>query len=155
MAVGRRRAVSEVIATLLLIALTVTAAVLLFGFATGLFSNLTKGGPSYLVTGSGGMVVPGSTNSVAVLTITLHNDGGQPIVSVSASCGVPPFVANNCGGLLLSTPVPVGSSVTNSTTVRSFAGLPFIAGTSYTVTLMVTFDGGSTQVILISVRSIT
>src|ERR1700730_8284070 len=97
----KRRGVSDVIATLLLIAIAVVAAVLVYAFVTGLFSGFNKGGPSALVTASGEMTVPGSTSASGVLTLNLKNEGSQPVNKVAAACANPPFSSVTCNNIAL------------------------------------------------------
>jgi len=151
---AKRPGVSELVATLLLIALAVVAAVIFFAFASGLFSNLTKGGPSTLVTVQGQMVVPGSVGGTGVVTLVLYNGGTQPINAVAVSCNSSPFVPGGCAGFgpAFTTPIPVGHSATASVTVTSF-GSSFVAGSTYVMLVTATFDGGSQQIVLVNLRS--
>jgi flagellin-like protein len=159
---SKRRGVSPVIATLLLIAIAVAAAVILYAFVTGFLGNVTKGGPSYLVTGNGQMVVPGSTSLTGILSLTLRNEGSEPINGVAVACPSPPFSTVNCGGFIFTyggnqilpgNLLPVGALGTGAVGVTAAAAPGFTAGTSYQVTVTMTFVGGSTQIILISVPS--
>src|ERR1035441_7198732 len=84
---ARRHGVSELIATLLLIALAVAAAVLLYAFASGLLGSYTSGGPSSLVSASGQMTIAGSTSPTGVLTLNLRNEGSQSIKNIGVTCG--------------------------------------------------------------------
>ena len=158
--------VSPIIATLLLIAIAVVAAVILYAFVSGLVTNFTKGGPSTLVTGSGEMAVPGSTDMAGVLTVNIRNGGSQSISDISAVCTDPPFSTMNCGGLIFdyngnpiatsgapTTLLPVNQLGTGVAGVTASSLPGFTAGTSYQVELYITFVGGSTQIILISVPS--
>jgi hypothetical protein len=153
---------------LLLIALAVAAAVLLYAFATGLVGNLTRGGPSSLVTGSGEMIVPGSSDLTAIMSLNLRNGGSQKINSISVSCSSPPFVTSACtlalpspqlvfdySGLPISAlnPLPVNALGTASAVVSVAVGSVFAAGTTYTVLVAVGFVGGSIQDVAISVSS--
>ena len=66
----KRSAVSPVIATLLLIAIAVAAAIIVYAFVTGLIGGLTSSGASLVVV-SGSLTVPsGSGSGTLVVTIT-------------------------------------------------------------------------------------
>ena len=157
---SQRRGVSELIATLLLIAMVVVAAIVLFAFVTGLFSNLAKGGPSALVSASGEMTVPGSTSLSAILTLNLRNEGSQPIQSISATCANPPFSSTNCNNIVMdygsgpvspANPLPINALGSGSGLVLPTTA--FTAGTTYLVELTVTFVGGSVQIVAVSIGS--
>lgn len=159
---SKRRGVSPLVATLLLIAIAVVAAVILYAFVTGFVGNFQKGGPSYLVTGNGQMAVPGSTSMTGILSLTLRNEGSQPVNGVVVACPSPPFSAVNCGLLVFTyagNPIapgnllPVGALGAGSAGVTAAAAPGFTAGTNYQVTVTITFVGGSSQIILISVTS--
>jgi hypothetical protein len=162
---SRQHGISEVITTLLLIVLAVAAALVLYAFARGLLPGFTSGGPSSLVTGSGQMTIPGSTGVSAILTVTVRNEGSQPIQSITAICANPPFQNANC--TTPSTPPLTlqyqGSAVSasNLLAVNALASgsagvtaaTTFTAGTSYSVILTIRFVGGSTQTVVITVSS--
>src|SRR5580692_6808895 len=77
----KRSAVSPVIATLLLIAIAVAAAIIVYAFVTGLIGGLSTGASSNLVTLTGSISVPNGTGAgVAVLTI--RNSANAPVTSV-------------------------------------------------------------------------
>jgi flagellin-like protein len=84
-----RKAVSPVIATLLLIAIAVAAAIIVYAFVTGLIGGLT-GGNSGLIVESGTLSIPSGTavdNNLAgpqgSLVLTIKNSGSAPIATVS------------------------------------------------------------------------
>jgi flagellin-like protein len=152
---------AELIATLLLIAMTISAAVLLYAFVSGLFPSYTNGGPSTLVTATGQMTIPGSSGPLGVLTITVTNDGSAPISSITATCASPPFAIVNCipganfqykgAQVSAANPLPVNYFASGTVQVSAAAASSFTAGTSYVVTTTVIFVGGSTQVLLVNV----
>ena len=141
----KRRGVSELVATLLLIAIAVAAALVFFSFALGLFGHLTSGGgPSSLVTATGGLTVPGSTSTSGILTINVRNGNSQPITAVTLACESPPFSTVNCNGLVIDyggnpisvvNPIPLNQLGSGSGVVSAFVASPFVAGTTYTVEL--------------------
>gem|GEM_PF-6368140 len=151
------------VATLLLIAMVVVAAVLLYAFATGVFTNLTKGGggPSYLVTASGEMTVPGSTSPSGVLTLNFRNQGTISISKIAVACTNPPFNSINCNAIALDYSGSPVASPGNLLPPNAFASgsanvgatSTFTAGTTYLVSLTVTFINGSTQIVVVNVYS--
>jgi flagellin-like protein len=86
----KRSAVSPVIATLLLIAIAVAAAIIVYAFVTGLIGGLTSSGASLVVV-SGSLTVPSGTGpGTLVITVTnkasnamnavaVANDGANPV----------------------------------------------------------------------------
>lgn len=170
---SERVAVAEIVATLLLIAIAVLAAVVAYGFFTGFFGGLTSGGPSRLVSGTGQMNVPGTSDSTGVLTLNLRNDGSSVIQSIVVSCSTSYFAFPQCANppftmyyqpplmppmpVSAANPLPVGSTATGTASVAaclvSPCLTPFTSGTSYVVTMVVTFVGGSTQSVAVNVPS--
>src|ERR1700733_8581863 len=122
----KRSAVSPVIATLLLIAIAVAAAIIVYAFVTGLMGGLATGASSNLVTLTGSVSVPNGTGAgVAVLTI--RNSGNAPVTSAVITSFTPttgsmaiitcPSEANpglvlNYNSLAVSAanPLPIGST---------------------------------------------
>jgi len=156
------RGISEVITTLLLIVLTVAAALVLYAFASGFLPQLESGGPSSLVTGSGQMTVPGSTGASGILTISVRDEGSQPIKGISVACASPPFSTANCSipplvlqyqgsAVSASNPLAVNALASGNTGVT--ATTTFTAGTTYAVVVSILFVGGSTQTLVVSVPS--
>jgi flagellin-like protein len=159
---SKRRGISEVIAVLLLIVLTVAASVVLYSFARGLLPNLSSGGPSSLVTGGGQMTIPGFTGVSGILTVNLRNEGSKPISSISATCANPPFNTVNCStpsltflyqGSAISAFNPLPVNALASGTAGVIATTTFTAGTSYALILSIVFVGGSTQTVVLLVSS--
>ena len=159
---SKRHGVSEIVTTLLLIAMTVAAAVVLYAFASGFLPSFTSGGPSSLVTGTGQMTIPGSTGVSGILTVTVRNEGSHQIKSISAACTSPPFSTANCSAPSLTllyqgaavsaaNPLAINALATGSTGVTSTT--TFTAGTNYAVILTIDFVGGSTQILVLTVAS--
>jgi len=73
----KRSAVSPVIATLLLIAIAVAAAIIVYAFVTGLIGGLTSSGASLVVV-SGSLTVPSGTGS-GTLVVTVNNKASNAI----------------------------------------------------------------------------
>jgi len=79
---NKRRAVSPVIATLLLIAIAVAAAIIVYAFVTGLIGGLTTGSSSNLVAATATLTVPsGSGQGTVVISVT--NNANSPITGIS------------------------------------------------------------------------
>ena len=154
MKVSQRKAVSPIIATLLLIAIAVAAGIIVYVFVNGLAGNLTKSGGNQVTeqlsldayTSS----IPVGSNSSIILTV--RNTGTSSITLSSlylngASLG-------QCASSLISIGVgststltiggTAGLSCTPNTTFYSHGGASFTlsAGSSYQVKIVST-DGGT------------
>ncbi len=77
----KRSAVSPVIATLLLIAIAVAAAIIVYAFVTGLIGGLTSSGASLVVV-SGSLTVP-SGSGAGTLVITVTNKASNAMNAVA------------------------------------------------------------------------
>jgi flagellin-like protein len=73
----KRSAVSPVIATLLLIAIAVAAAIIVYAFVTGLIGGLTSSGASLVVV-SGSLTVP-TGSGLGTLVVTVNNKASNAI----------------------------------------------------------------------------
>jgi flagellin-like protein len=97
---ARRSAVSPVIATLLLIAIAVAAAIIVYAFVTGLIGGLSNGAGSNLYPTTATLVVPKGT-SPGTIVITVLNSGNSPVTGIQvalntgANTGI---VQNTVGG---------------------------------------------------------
>ena len=162
----KRTAVSPVIATLLLIAIAVAAAIIVYAFVTGLIGGLSTGAGSSLVTITGGISVP-TGSGAGTLVLSIKNGASNPIVGValtSLTSGglnyVPTpavgFTFNGAAVTALNT-LPVGSTAAAAIsynpgtagsspcgTAGTCAG-GFTSGTTYTALFTITFANGSTQ----------
>jgi len=78
---SKRRAVSPVIATLLLIAIAVAAAIIVYAFVTGLIGGLTSSGASLVVV-SGSLTVP-SGSGAGSLVVTINNKASNAINAIT------------------------------------------------------------------------
>jgi len=77
----KRAGVSPVIATLLLIAIAVAAAIIVYAFVTGLIGGLTSSGASLVVV-SGSLTVP-SGSGTGSLVVTVNNKASNAITQVT------------------------------------------------------------------------
>ncbi|MDG6970421.1 MAG: type IV pilin [Nitrososphaerota archaeon] len=138
MDVSKRKAVSPIIATLLLIAITVAAGVIVYIFVTGLSSNLTKSGGSQVTE----QISMDSYNfaSTTSLTVYLHNTGsetvnmtqfylgGSPITTAvtTGGCYAKPLAPTlTCTSTFTVTGVSAGESVTFKVITASGGIFPF------------------------------
>jgi flagellin-like protein len=78
----KRSAVSPVIATLLLIAIAVAAAIIVYAFVTGLIGGLSSGSGSSLVPVTASLLVPTGT-SPGTVAISVQNTANNPITGIS------------------------------------------------------------------------
>jgi hypothetical protein len=169
----KRLAVSPVIATLLLIAIAVAAAIIVYAFVTGLIGGLTGGGGSNLITVSGNLIVPTGTTT-GNLVLNLKNSAANPIVSVLAvfpTSMTGPGALNSCYGpippcnagavnfafnslpITVANPLPVGSETSATSAVTQTAASALQSGNSYSFTITVTFATGSPQTQLVSITA--
>jgi len=81
---NNRRAVSPVIATLLLIAIAVAAAIIVYAFVTGLIGGLTSSSGSSLITATASLTVP-SGNGPGILVISVTNNANSPITGIQVA----------------------------------------------------------------------
>jgi len=164
----RRVAVSPVIATLLLIAIAVAAAIIVYAFVTGLIGGLTTGSGSSLVTITGGISVP-SGSGAGTLVLSLKNGASNPITAITlqslynsntnyyclaSTTPNPPCpvagvdltlnFANSAGTIAAGNTLAVGSTASLSGTYSPKSG-SFSSGSTYTALILITFSSGSTQ----------
>jgi len=161
--VHKRSAVSPVIATLLLIAIAVAAAIIVYAFVTGLIGGLTTTGGSSLVQVSGTLTVP-SGSGAATLVVNVKNSANNPITIVTVSSDT----ANLANGIhavtsagntspngtpftIYSNTLPIGQSTSGVATIGAPSNV--IAGDTYTFTIVITFSAGSTQTQTLSVTA--
>jgi hypothetical protein len=172
---SRRLAVSPVIATLLLIAIAVAAAIIVYAFVTGLIGGLTGGGGSNLITVSGNLLVPSGTTT-GYLVINIKNSAANPITNVVAtfpSSFTGPSAGDTCFGpvatctagsvqftfgaaanpITAANPLPVGSETSATAAVTQTGAGLLQTGRSYSVSITVTFATGSPQTQLISITA--
>jgi hypothetical protein len=77
----KRPAVSPVIATLLLIAIAVAAAIIVYAFVTGLIGGLSSSAGSNLVTVTSSLTVPGGSGA-GLLVISIQNSANNPVTGI-------------------------------------------------------------------------
>jgi len=145
----RRKAISPIIATIILIVVTVVAGGFLYVYAMGMMHS---GAASQVANvQSAALVVPGGTGA-GTLTVTISNGGTVTIESVNvtnfAGAALSPPVQ------LITTPIAPGQSASGTLTSSQIAGLGnVVAGQSYELQLVVQYANGQTQVITTSVTA--
>ena len=147
MDIPRRKGVSPIIATLLLIAIAVAAGIIVYVFVNGLAGNLTKSGGNQVTeqislqsynfqnpsaSPSALTVYLGNTGTGSVEISTIYLDG-SPLTASSVPYSLTP-------GSCLSTTLFVGASC-SFTAGLSSGQQPFTSGTSHSVKI-ITSDGG-------------
>lgn len=159
----KRSAVSPVIATLLLIAIAVAAAIIVYAFVTGLIGGLTTSSNGLVVI-SGSLTVPGGSGAGS-LVVTVKNSASNPIsaISIGTDAGDSP-ASVVYGTTYIGSPLSSGGPGTGNpggSSVYVFSGsLPIgqttsvvgttggaTAGTTYTFTVSVYFTGSSSPTI--------
>jgi len=152
----KRKAVSPVIATLLLIAIAVAAAIIVYSFVTGLIGGLTTGGSSNQValtvsfnSVGGGVVVLSLKNTGSVATSALPTAIASFKVN-GVACGV----GAGCPAAAI-TWAPAGAVTPGSTATATWVpGVDTVSGTTYTISFVVSYASGSTVVATATATSI-
>ncbi len=167
----KRSAVSPVIATLLLIAIAVAAAIIVYAFVTGLIGGLSSGAGSSLVTVTGTLSVPGGAGT-GTLVFSVKNGANNPITQLgftmptSAITSYTPgngigytnlgtdvnsAVSVNVGGVTTAVsptnPLDIGATASGALSVVGPAGSGGLnAGSTYTFTVTITYQNGGSAV---------
>jgi flagellin-like protein len=139
------KAISPIIATIILIVITVVAGGFIYAYVSGM---LHSGATSQQASIENYALIPGSGNN-ATLTVTVQNMGTVAISSVNIAS-----MSNGAGLANKTTLTPfkntpfigtISPSSTNSSTLTIEGTAPFLAGEKYTATFVVTFANGATQ----------
>ncbi|MEM1940832.1 MAG: archaellin/type IV pilin N-terminal domain-containing protein [Candidatus Caldarchaeum sp.] len=142
MARVRSRGLSPLVAVILLLAITVAAAVVV----SGVFFNLAG------VAGRRPTAVIDQVRLVATPTgagtwaVTVKNTGDVPITAITAS-----YPIASCNPALTFTPLPLNPGATASATANVATGCTL--GTTYRIVLTITFQDGSQQVLTTQVTA--
>ena len=135
-----KRAISPVIATIILVAITIVIAVAVAGWVFGLFGNYSK-------TANGVTVVSGlSTCSRSTCYIVLSDQGANSVSVVGASVNGPSF-STVSASVVGSTVVPAGGALTVAISVT---GGTFQAGGTYNIQIALSNGGTVTTTIVAS-----
>lgn len=117
-----RRAVSPIIATLLLIAITVSAAIVVYVFVSGLAGNLTGGGGqqvtqnlqlqayAFYPVGASGFTASGTSGANQLADIFLRNSGGSSVSIASVYVNGAAMTEWGSGAYTTYEQVPTGTS---------------------------------------------
>jgi flagellin-like protein len=165
----QRRGVSEIIAVLLMVLITLAAGFIIFIYVSGLFGTLTRSGPSNEVTVNGEMTVPGTYDASGILSLTVRNGGSTVINGATVTCPTTYFSSANCNSfsinfngaqVLPGNPLSLGATAAGSGTVTACVGGPpgclansFTSGTSYELLVIITFGSGSIEDVPVAVTS--
>lgn len=143
-----RTAISEIIATILVVAMTILAAGVLYNFFT---STATKAEVTAQVQVSANLAVPNGQGE-GTLVVTVTNSGSVALTGLSISGSiVPPGVAWNPQPSSGS-PVPPGGGTSTAVFPTK---VPVTAGVSYAIVLVATFANRATtsQIVMVSATS--
>jgi flagellin-like protein len=133
---SRSDGLSPLVAVILLIAITVAAAVIVSGVFFNL-AGIAGRRPTAIIDQVKVVTTPAGSGQWAIV---IKNTGDVPITAITATttgCGTPTF-AIPLGGVLPGNTIGATSPATAGCTL----------GTTYRITLTVTFAGGSTQVLI-------
>lgn len=148
----RKKGISPILATIILIVITVVAGVMLYGFVTGFFSSSATANnanleasltmPSGAQAGTFVMTVKDAgTTSIKAINITLNAPNGTPIFEASWSGLVSPGQEVTIYGsgtkASASTGTPAGAS--------NITAINVISGESYNYIVTITFANGATK----------
>ena len=139
----RRKAISPIIATILVVAMTIVAAGVLYTYFT---TTASRAQNTAQVQIQASLVVPtGSGAGAGAITVT--NSGSIELTGLTVTSTIPGFSAN--GGFSTSAlSVPPGSSASSA-----FSGTGDTAGTSYSITVVASFANGATQTQVLTVTA--
>jgi FlaG/FlaF family flagellin (archaellin) len=144
-----RRSLSTLIATIILVAITVAASLVIHGLFTGVFSSYSQNVQCLV---SIDLIRPGGSASYAVVAVTVRNTGSVPIKAISVQY-VPEGQTSLSSVSLTwdpnisdSNPLPPGASASASVVITTGAGQPPlpISGKTYTFIVKATGTGGQT-----------
>jgi len=145
---AKRAAISEIIATIIVAAMTIVAAGVLYNFFT---STATKAEATAQIQVSASIAVPGGQGQ-GIVTVTVTNSGSVALTGLSISGSVVPASVTWNPQPSASNPIPPGGGT--STAVFPTA-VPVTAGVSYAMVVVATFANGATssQVVTVTATS--
>lgn len=139
---GDRRAISPIIATIIVIVITVVAGAFLYTYATGM---MRSGAASQVANiQSISLVVPSGTGA-GTLTATISNAGTVTIDSINLTS----FNGQQVNEAFIQSPIAPGQSASGTYEVSS--GL--VAGQGYEVQFTIAYANGQTQTLTTSVAA--
>ena len=149
---NRRKAISPIIATILVIAMTIVAAGVLYTYFT---TTASRAQNTDQIQVSASLAVP-SGSGAGTGTITITNSGSVALIGLTATSpditgfalGANAFYYGGTPAQISATnPVPPGSGVS-----ATFTGTA-VSGTSYAITVTATFANGATQTQVVTVTA--
>ena len=141
----QRRAISTIIATIIVVAMTIVAAGVLYTYFT---TTATRAQNTAQIQVSASIAVPnGQGTGTAAITVT--NSGSLALTGLSISGSiVPASVTWNPAPSSTSPLAPGASTSTSFSTAGSVT-----SGTAYTITIVATFANGATQTQVVTVTA--
>ncbi|MCL4340133.1 MAG: type IV pilin [Thaumarchaeota archaeon] len=134
----KARAISPIIATIILIVITVVAGGFIYAYVSGM---LHSGTTSQQASIQSYALIPGSGDN-ATLTVTVQDSGTVAITSINiSSLGTISTTTFNSGINPFLRSIAPDSTMSNSTSITG----TFLAGDTYTATFVVTYANGATQ----------
>ncbi|MGC8569451.1 MAG: archaellin/type IV pilin N-terminal domain-containing protein [Nitrososphaeria archaeon] len=162
---SRRRAISPILATIILIIITVVAGVMLYGFVTGFFSSSAT---SMSANVEAQLVIPAGA-SQATYAVTIRNAGTVSITGaklalyspsggliVSYTWNLSPPLAPGQEATLTMTGSAASASLGSATGPKSGFGLnstAIVAGQSYNYVIVISFANGASKTITGSITA--
>lgn len=149
-----RRGVSAVIATLMLIAIGIASAIIVFAFVTGLLGNLTAS--QGLIVETGTLTVPTGGNT-GTLVVSVKNTAGSPITSIRVSDDSGTLSLNNASPgttwtMFTGVQIPTGVSESAEAPIGPSGGA-LTAGSDYTFTVTVFFASGGNNIQTLTMKA--
>ncbi|MEM4153677.1 MAG: archaellin/type IV pilin N-terminal domain-containing protein [Candidatus Caldarchaeum sp.] len=138
----RRSGLSPLVAVILLIAITVAAAVVVAGVFFNL-SSIAGRRPTAVIDQVKLVATPAGAGTWAVV---VKNTGDVPITGITAS-----YPVATCNPALTFSPLPTNPGATTSAQASAATGCTL--GTTFRIVLTVTFQDGSTQILATAVTA--
>ncbi len=135
---ARRRAISNIISTILLIVITISAIGGMYSFYSTTVSRVQATGQ---FTVSADLAAGTSGGSSAIAAVTVSNSGTIAITALVLSGGIAPASVTWSPAVSSSNPLAPGSSTSTAFTPSG----TIVAGEAYSVTITVTFANGATS----------
>jgi flagellin-like protein len=144
----KRRAISEIIATILVVAMTILAAGVLYNFFT---STATKAEVTAQIQVSANLAVPNGQGP-GTIAVTVTNSGSVALTGLSISGSVVPSGIVWNPALSVGSPVPPGGGTSTAVFPTKVS---VTAGVSYAMVVVATFANGATtsQVVTVTATS--
>ncbi len=161
----KRRGISPILATIILIVITVVVGAMLYGFVTGFFSSSATSMNANVETS---LVIPSSSNA-ATWSVTIKNAGTVNIKSINVSlydtngnllsqisypsASLAPGQEATISQIGNTVTSPSGATFTSSSPSAGLTGSNIISGESYNYQVVLTFANGASKTISGSVTA--